>query len=183
MSNSSVEHAISEIAAGRMIVVVDDEDRENEGDLIMAADLVTAQDINFMATHARGLICVSLSEERIAQLALPRMDANSTAVHDTAFTVSVDLPGEGRTGISAFDRADTIQALCDPATRPDDLARPAHIFPLAVRPGGALQRSGHTEASHDLAVLAGRFPAGVLVEVMAEDGTMARGPELERGTG
>lgn len=180
MRHFSVEEAISEIAAGRMVVVVDDEDRENEGDLIMAADLVTAQDINFMAAYARGLVCVSLAEERLAQLALPPMVTDATAMHGTAFTVSVDLPGEGRTGISAFDRADTVAALCDPATHPDDLARPGHIFPLAARPGGVLQRAGHTEAAHDLAVLAGRYPAGVLVEVLSEDGTMARRPELER---
>jgi 3,4-dihydroxy 2-butanone 4-phosphate synthase/GTP cyclohydrolase II len=179
-SFASIERAVEEIAAGRMVVVVDDEDRENEGDLIMAADLVTPEAINFMATHARGLICVALAEERLARLALAPMVARSTAVHDTAFTVSVDLLGEGRTGISAFDRSDTIAALCDPATAPGDLARPGHVFPLAVRAGGVLARAGHTEAAHDLARMAGRTAAGVLVEVLSADGTMARRPELER---
>jgi 3,4-dihydroxy 2-butanone 4-phosphate synthase / GTP cyclohydrolase II len=176
---ASIEAAVEEIAAGRMVVVVDDEDRENEGDLIMAADAVTPEAINFMATHARGLICVALPEERLAALALPRMVADATALHETAFTVSVDL-ANGGTGISAHDRSDTIRALCDERTRPDDLARPGHVFPLAVRPGGVLARAGHTEAAHDLAAMAGRAPAGVLVEVMSADGTMARRPELER---
>lgn len=175
-----VRRAIEDIAAGRMVVVVDDEDRENEGDLIMAAELATAADINFMATHARGLICVSLPERRLAELELPLMVAHNTESQSTAFTVSCDLVGERRTGISAFDRADTIAALCDPATVPAQLARPGHIFPLAARPGGVLTRAGHTEAAHDLAQLAGLSPAGVLVEVMSADGTMARRAELDR---
>jgi len=177
---ASIEEALRAIGEGRMVVVVDDEDRENEGDLVMAADLARAEDVNFMARHGRGLICVSIAEERAAQLALPPMVARGDALHGTAFTVSVDLRGEGRSGISALDRADTIAALCDPATRPEDLARPGHVFPLAARPGGVLRRAGHTEAAHDLALLAGRTPAGVLVEILDEDGTMARGARLER---
>ncbi len=176
---ATIEEAIAEIAAGRMVVVVDDEDRENEGDLVMAADLAGPDDINFMATHGRGLICTAISEQRAAELALPPMVANADAIHGTAFTVSVDIRGDHRTGISARDRADTIAALCAPATRPDDLARPGHVFPLVAKPGGVLTRAGHTEAAHDLAELAGRTAAGVLVEIIDEDGTMARRPELE----
>jgi len=161
-----------------MVVIVDDEARENEGDLVMAAELVTPQAVNFMATHGRGLICASLTSERFEELGIPLMVEDNTALHETAFGVSVDLPGQ--TGISAFDRASTIQALCDARTGPRDLARPGHVFPLRARPGGVLERAGHTEGSVDLARLAGLAPAGVLCEVMDDDGSMARLPSLKR---
>ena len=163
-----------------MIIVVDDEDRENEGDFITAARNVTPEMINFMSKYGRGLICAPLSEDRCADLGLELMVNNNTALHETAFTVSVDLLGHGcTTGISAHDRAKTIQALIDPATKPADLGRPGHIFPLRAKRGGVLRRTGHTEATIDLARLAGFEPAGVLVEIMNEDGSMARLPELE----
>jgi 3,4-dihydroxy 2-butanone 4-phosphate synthase/GTP cyclohydrolase II len=159
--------------------VVDDEDRENEGDFIVAARHATPEVINFMSIHGRGLICVPLTEERCDELLLNLMVNNNTALHETAFTVSVDLLGHGcGTGISASDRSRTIQALIDPATRPEDLGRPGHIFPLRAKGGGVLRRSGHTEAAIDLARMAGLEPAGVLVEIMNEDGTMARVPQL-----
>jgi len=174
-----IEEAIEDIRNGRMVVVVDDEDRENEGDLIAAAELITPEQINFMATVGRGLICVPLPDARCDALDLPPMVQRNTELHQTAFTVSVDLLGHGvTTGISASDRAKTIRALVDPATRADDLARPGHIFPLRARQGGVLRRTGHTEAAIDLARLAGLQPAGVIVEIMNEDGTMARLPEL-----
>lgn len=176
----SIVQAIEDIRNGRMVIVVDDEDRENEGDFIVAARHVTPEVINFMSKHGRGLICAALPEDRCEELGLELMVNNNTALHETAFTVSVDLLGHGCTsGISAHDRAKTIQALIDPATRPSDLGRPGHIFPLRSKRGGVLRRSGHTEAATDLPRLAGLEPAGVLVEIMNEDGSMARLPQLE----
>lgn len=176
----SIESAIEDIRNGKMIIAVDDEDRENEGDFIIAARTVTPETINFMSKYGRGLICVPLVEERCDELQLDLMVNNNTALHETAFTVSIDLLGHGcTTGISAHDRARTIQALIDPATTPSDLGRPGHIFPLRAKKGGVLRRAGHTEAAIDLARLAGFEPAGVLVEIMNEDGSMARLPELE----
>src|SRR5258708_2427435 len=176
---SSIESAIEDIKKGKLVIVVDDEDRENEGDFITAARKVTPEIINFMSKEGRGLICAPLVEERCDELGLGLMVNNNTALHETAFTVSVDLLGHGcTTGISATDRSKTVQALIDPATTPEDLGRPGHIFPLRAKKGGVLRRSGHTEATIDLARLAGFEPAGVLVEIMNEDGTMARLPEL-----
>ncbi|MCB0757324.1 MAG: bifunctional 3,4-dihydroxy-2-butanone-4-phosphate synthase/GTP cyclohydrolase II, partial [Flavobacteriales bacterium] len=175
----SIESAIADIRAGKLVIVVDDEDRENEGDFITAAQNATPEVVNFMATHGRGLICTPLTEERCEQLGLDLMVQDNTALHETPFTVSIDLRGHGTTtGISASDRSKTIQALVDPATKPSDLGRPGHIFPLKARNGGVLRRTGHTEATVDLARLAGMEPAGVLVEIMNEDGTMARLPQL-----
>lgn len=176
---NSIESAIEDIKAGRLVIVVDDEDRENEGDFITAARNITPEVVNFMSKYGRGLICVPLLEERCDALGLEMMVNNNTALHETAFTVSVDLLGHGcTTGISAHDRAKTIQALIDPATKPEHLGRPGHIFPLRAKKGGVLRRAGHTEATVDLARLAGFEPAGVLVEIMSEDGSMARLPEL-----
>ncbi|MEO6719076.1 MAG: bifunctional 3,4-dihydroxy-2-butanone-4-phosphate synthase/GTP cyclohydrolase II [Ferruginibacter sp.] len=175
----SIESAIEDIKNGKMVIVVDDEDRENEGDFITAAQNVTPEIINFMSTHGRGLICAPLSEERCDELNLQAMVSDNTSLHATPFTVSIDLLGQGcTTGISAHDRAKTVQALVDPNTKPGDLGRPGHIFPLRAKKGGVLRRAGHTEATIDLARLAGFGPAGVLVEIMNEDGTMARLPEL-----
>ena len=177
----SIEEALKEIRQGRLIIVVDDENRENEGDMVCAAECITPEIINFMSKAARGLICVSLTEERCEELELEPMVGRNTATHETPFTVSVDLLGDGcTTGISAMDRAKTIQALVNPNTKPEDLGRPGHIFPLRARKGGVLRRIGHTEASLDFARLAGLKPAGVLVEVLDDDGTMARLPELRR---
>jgi len=176
---NSIEEALEDIKNGKIIIVVDDEDRENEGDFICAAELVTPETVNFMATHGKGLICASLTEDRCTELELPLMVSQNTSSHATAFTVSVDLLGHGTTtGISASDRAKTLRALVDPMTRPDDLGRPGHIFPLKSKKQGVLRRAGHTEAAIDLAVLAGLKPGGVLVEIMNEDGSMARLPEL-----
>jgi 3,4-dihydroxy 2-butanone 4-phosphate synthase / GTP cyclohydrolase II len=176
----SIESAIEDIKKGKLVIVVDDEDRENEGDFIGAADCVTPEMINFMSTHGRGLICVPLIEERCDELHLPPMVVDNTSLHETAFTVSVDLLGNGcTTGISAHDRSKTVQALIDPATKPEDLGRPGHIFPLRAKKGGVLRRTGHTEATIDMAQMAGFAPAGVLVEIMNEDGSMARLPQLE----
>jgi 3,4-dihydroxy 2-butanone 4-phosphate synthase/GTP cyclohydrolase II len=176
---SSIESAIEDIKMGKLVIVVDDEDRENEGDFITAARKVTPEVINFMSKHGRGLICAPLVEERCDELGLELMVNNNTALHETPFTVSVDLLGHGTTtGISAHDRAKTVRALINPATKPEDLGRPGHIFPLRAKRGGVLRRAGHTEATIDLARLAGYEPAGVLVEIMNEDGTMARMPEL-----
>jgi 3,4-dihydroxy 2-butanone 4-phosphate synthase / GTP cyclohydrolase II len=176
----SIESAIEDIKQGKLIIVVDDEDRENEGDFITAARNVTPEVINFMSKYGRGLICAPLMEERCNELGLELMVNNNTALHETAFTVSIDLLGHGcTTGISAHDRAKTIKALIDPATKPDDLGRPGHIFPLRAKKGGVLRRAGHTEATIDLARLAGFEPAAVLVEIMNEDGSMARLPELK----
>ncbi len=175
----SVTDAIEDIRLGKIVVVVDDEDRENEGDFICAAECVTPELINFMATHGRGLICAPLDEKRADELNLPMMVDENTALHATAFTVSIDLIGHGcSTGISAYDRARGIKALTDPGIKGRDFARPGHIFPLRARSGGVLRRSGHTEAAIDLARLAGFYPAGVLVEILNVDGTMARLPQL-----
>ena len=164
-----------------MIVVIDDEDRENEGDLTMAAELVTPEAINFMATHGRGLICLAMPGERLDELDLGVMVPDNTALHSTAFTVSIDLKGHGvSTGISAHDRARTIRAAVDSGSSPDDFARPGHVFPLRARPGGVLERRGQTEAAVDLAGLAGLYPAGVICEIVNDDGTMARVPDLIR---
>src|SRR6201985_3188976 len=177
---SSIESAIEDIKKGKLIIVVDDEDRENEGDFVTAAREVTQESINFMSKEGRGLICAPLVEGRCDELGLDLMVNNNTALHETAFTVSVDLLGHGcTTGISAHDRALTIQALINPATRPGDLGRPGHIFPLRAKKGGVLRRAGHTEATIDLARLAGFEAAGILVEIMNEDGSMARLPELK----
>jgi 3,4-dihydroxy 2-butanone 4-phosphate synthase/GTP cyclohydrolase II len=176
----SIESAIEDIKQGKLVIVVDDEDRENEGDFITAAENVTPEVVNFMSKHGRGLICVPLVEDRCEELGLELMVNNNTALHETAFTVSVDLLGHGcTTGISAHDRSKTIQALVDRSTTPADLGRPGHIFPLRAKKGGVLRRAGHTEATIDLARLAGFGPAGVLVEIMNEDGSMARLPELK----
>ena len=175
---SSIEDALEDIKRGKMLIVVDDEDRENEGDIIMAAEFVTAESINFIARHARGLICAALEEERADELDLGLMVRENTAKMGTPFTVSVDAVHGTTTGISAHDRAVTIRALIDPDTRPSDLARPGHIFPLRAAKGGVLRRAGHTEAAVDLMRLAGLKNAGVLCEIMAEDGSMARIPEL-----
>ena len=176
---NSIEEAIEDIRQGKVIIVVDDENRENEGDFIAAADKVTPEIINFMATHGRGLICVPLTEERCDELELKNMVDNNTVLHHTQFTVSVDLIGQGcTTGISAHDRSKTIQALVNPATLPHELGRPGHIFPLRAKKGGVLRRTGHTEAAVDFARLAGLSPSGILVEILNEDGSMARLPEL-----
>lgn len=176
---NTIEEAIEDIRAGKVIIVVDDEDRENEGDFIAAAEMVTPEMINFMATHGRGLICAPLSEKRCKELDLHPMVNNNTVLHQTAFTVSIDLIGQGcTTGISVHDRAKTIKALVTDDTKGEDLGRPGHIFPLIAKQGGVLRRTGHTEAAVDLARLAGFKPAGILVEILNEDGTMARLPEL-----
>ncbi|MEN6559332.1 MAG: bifunctional 3,4-dihydroxy-2-butanone-4-phosphate synthase/GTP cyclohydrolase II [Acidobacteriota bacterium] len=175
----SVETALEAVRAGRMIIIVDDEDRENEGDLMVAAEKATPEIVNFMARHGRGLICLPLTHERLEELQLPLMVSENTARFQTAFTVSIDAKKGVTTGISAPDRARTILAAIDPATKPDDLARPGHIFPLRAVEGGVLSRAGQTEASVDLARMAGLVPAGVICEVMNEDGTMARRPQLE----
>lgn len=175
----SIESAIQDIRDGKVVMVVDDEDRENEGDFITAASNVTPETINFMVTHGRGLVCTPLLEERCDELDLPLMVRENTVLHGTPFTVSVDLIGNGcTTGISTSDRSKTVQALIDPNTKPKDLGRPGHIFPLRAKKGGVLRRAGHTEATVDLARLAGFEPAGVLVEVLNEDGSMARLPQL-----
>ena len=176
---NSIEEAVEDIKKGKVIIVVDDENRENEGDFIAAAEKVTPEMINFMITHGRGLVCAPLTEKRCAELDLSMMVQNNTVLHETQFTVSVDLKGNGcTTGISAFDRAKTIQALVNPETKPFDLGRPGHIFPLRAKQGGVLRRSGHTEAAIDLTRIAGLYPAGILVEILNEDGTMARLPQL-----
>ncbi|HZH44594.1 MAG TPA: 3,4-dihydroxy-2-butanone-4-phosphate synthase [Lysobacter sp.] len=180
MSFASIPELLDEIRAGRMVVIVDDEDRENEGDLIMAAELVRPSDINFMVTHARGLVCLSLTRERCRQLGLPPMVRDNTSPHGTNFTVSIEAAEGVTTGISAYDRAHTIRTAVRPDARPQDLSQPGHIFPLMAQPGGVLTRAGHTEAASDLAMLAGLEPAGVLVEILNPDGSMARRPELER---
>ena len=176
---NTIEEAIADIKAGKVVIVVDDENRENEGDFIAAAEAVTPEMINFMATHGRGLICAPLTEERCSELELNMMVENNTVLHHTQFTVSVDLIGHGcTTGISVHDRAKTIKALVSEETKPHDLGRPGHIFPLRAKEGGVLRRTGHTEAAIDLARLAGMQPAGILVEILNEDGTMARLPQL-----
>jgi 3,4-dihydroxy 2-butanone 4-phosphate synthase/GTP cyclohydrolase II len=172
---ASIETAIEELKAGRMVVIVDDEDRENEGDLAMAAEMITPEAVNFMATHARGLICLTITGEKADELELAPMTPCNTSACGTAFTVSIDASGRGvTTGISAYDRAQTILAVIDPRTRPEDLGRPGHVFPLRARGGGVLERRGQTEASVDLARLAGLHPSGVICEIMNDDGSMAR---------
>jgi 3,4-dihydroxy 2-butanone 4-phosphate synthase/GTP cyclohydrolase II len=180
MSLSKIEDAIADIKRGKMVIVIDDEDRENEGDLVMAASKITAKAVNFMAKHGRGLICLPLLAERLDALQIGDMVAQNTSAYGTAFTVSVDARKGTSTGISAQDRAKTILACVDPRTKPQDLVRPGHIFPLRYHPGGVLARAGQTEASVDLARLAGLPPAGVICEIMSEDGRMARLPELLR---
>ena len=178
-SFASVEDAIQEFKAGRMIVVVDDEDRENEGDLTMAAEMITPEAINFMAKHGRGLICVAMTDERLKELEIGSMVPANSALGGTAFTVSIDLNRQDiTTGISAYDRAQTIKMAVDPNSHPEDFARPGHVFPLCARPGGVLERRGQTEAAVDLASLAGLQPAGVICEIINDDGTMARLPDL-----
>ena len=176
----SIEDAIRDIKKGKFIILVDDEDRENEGDLVIAADHVTPHAINFMARHARGLICLALTPQRVEELQLPQQAAENTATFGTAFTVSVDARKDITTGISAADRATTIHVAIDPKSKPGDLARPGHIFPLKAQQGGVLKRAGQTEGSVDLSRLAGLTPAGVICEIMNEDGTMARVPELTK---
>jgi 3,4-dihydroxy 2-butanone 4-phosphate synthase/GTP cyclohydrolase II len=177
---ASIEDAVAAIRDGRMIIVVDDEDRENEGDLTIAAEKITPEAINFMARHGRGLICLSMTPERIDELEIPLMVSQNTSRFETGFCVTIEAKGRTTTGISAADRAATVLTALDPATRPSDLARPGHMFPLRSRTGGVLVRTGQTEAAVDLARIAGLYPAGVICEVMNEDGTMARVPQLAR---
>jgi len=176
---ATIPEAIEEIKAGRFLIIVDDDGRENEGDLVIAAEKVTPEAINFMAKHARGLICLPVLGQRLDELRIPIMVRDNTSKHETAFTVSIEAKHKVTTGISAYDRAATIKAVLDPETKPEDLARPGHTFPLRAREGGVLVRAGHTEAAVDLARLACLYPAGVICEIMGEDGTMARLPELE----
>jgi 3,4-dihydroxy 2-butanone 4-phosphate synthase / GTP cyclohydrolase II len=182
MPFGTIEQAIADIRAGKLVIVADDEGRENEGDLVGAADKVSAEMVNFMATHGRGLICLPMLPERCQALGLPQMAEHNTEAHETAFTVSIDAASRFgvTTGISAADRAATIRVAIDPSTIPQDLRRPGHVFPLRARPGGVLQRVGQTEASIDLARLAGLYPAGVICEILNDDGTMARRPQLEK---
>src|SRR5687767_3038286 len=179
MSFASIPDAAADIREGRMVIIVDDEDRENEGDLVCAAEKVTPEVINFMARHARGLICLPLTEDRCDELHLASQVADNTSFLGTAFTVSIEARKGVTTGISASDRATTILTAVDPKTRPQDLARPGHIFPLRAKKGGVLVRPGQTEASVDIARIAGLYPAGVICEIMNEDGTMARLPQLD----
>jgi len=179
MGLSTIPEAIDDIKAGKFIIVVDDEDRENEGDLALAAEMVTGDAINFMALHARGLICLPISGKRLDELKIPLMVTENTSKFSTAFTVSVEAKHRVSTGISALDRAETIKVVIDPATKPEDLSRPGHTFPLRASQGGVLARAGHTEAIVDLARLAGLYPAGVICEIMNEDGSMARLPQLK----
>jgi 3,4-dihydroxy 2-butanone 4-phosphate synthase/GTP cyclohydrolase II len=174
----AIVEAIEEIGKGRIIIVVDDEDRENEGDFLMAADQVSPEAVNFMAKHGRGLICMPCIPERLDELNIHPMVVDNTSTHETAFTVSIGAKGKITTGISAYDRAATIQAVVDPRTKPEDISKPGHVFPLRAQEGGVLRRAGHTEAAVDMARLAGLFPAGVICEIMNEDGTMARVPQL-----
>jgi 3,4-dihydroxy 2-butanone 4-phosphate synthase/GTP cyclohydrolase II len=176
---ASIEDAVRDLEAGRMIVVIDDEDRENEGDLIMAADSVGAQDVNFMARYGRGLICLTLTRERCRQLRLPLMVSDTDSTHRTNFTLSIEAAEGVTTGISAHDRAHTVKTAVSPDARPEDLRQPGHVFPLMAQPGGVLTRAGHTEAGCDLARLAGFSPAAMIVEILNDDGTMARRPDLE----
>lgn len=176
----SLEEALGDLLAGKLLVVVDDEQRENEGDLVMAAELVTPETVNFIVTHARGLLCMPVTGERLDELNMPMMVIqNSTSKHQTAFTVSTDYKKNTSTGISAHDRAATVRAMIDPNARPEEFSRPGHLFPLRYHPGGVLARAGHTEAIVDLCNMAGLYPAGVVCEIMNEDGTMARMPDLE----
>jgi 3,4-dihydroxy 2-butanone 4-phosphate synthase / GTP cyclohydrolase II len=180
MPFSAIEEAIEELKAGHLIIVVDDEDRENEGDFVCSAQMVTPEIINFMSKHGRGLICMPCIASRLDELEIPAMVEDNTSAQGTAFTVSIGAKGKITTGISAYDRSATIQAVINPDTRPEDISKPGHVFPLRARDGGVLTRAGHTEAAVDLARMAGHFPAGVICEIMHEDGTMARVPELEK---
>lgn len=180
MPFSTIEDAIEDLKAGRLLIVVDDEDRENEGDLVCSAQMVTPEVINFMSKNGRGLICMPCNGARLDQLEIPAMVEQNTNEHGTAFTVSIGAKGKITTGISAYDRAATVRAVLNPGTKPEDISKPGHIFPLRAREGGVLVRAGHTEAAIDLARLAGHFPAGVICEIMQEDGTMARVPGLEK---
>jgi len=180
MPFSTIEEAIEELKAGHLIVVVDDEDRENEGDFVCSAQMVTPEIINFMSKHGRGLICMPCVESRLDELEIPAMVEDNTSAQGTAFTVSIGAKNKITTGISAYDRAATIQSVVNPETKPEDISKPGHVFPLRARDGGVLTRAGHTEAAVDLARMAGHFPAGVICEIMHEDGTMARVPELEK---
>lgn len=175
---NTIEEALEDIRNGKMVILIDDEDRENEGDLCMAAEKVTPEAINFMAKYGRGLICLSLTPQRVDELKLPMMTEHNTSSFGTAFTVSIEAKRGVTTGISAYDRAVTIKTAIDPKTKPEDIARPGHVFPLKAKPGGVLQRAGQTEGSVDLARLAGLYPAGVICEIMNDDGTMARVPQL-----
>lgn len=179
MSTSRVKRAIEDVAAGKMIILVDDEDRENEGDLVLAAEACTPEAINFMVTHARGLVCLTLTEARTRQLGLPLMVKHNRSAFETGFTVSIEAASGVSSGISAHDRATTVKAAIAPEASPEDIVAPGHIFPIQARNGGVLVRTGHTEGSVDLARLAGRFPAAVICEIMNEDGSMARLPDLE----
>jgi 3,4-dihydroxy 2-butanone 4-phosphate synthase/GTP cyclohydrolase II len=179
MAFATITEAIQDVKGGKFIIVVDDESRENEGDLVIAAEKVTPEAINFMAKHARGLICIAMTGDRLDELKIPMMVQDNTSKFSSPFTVSVEAKHRVSTGISAHDRSATIKALLDPATKPEDISRPGHMFPLRARDGGVLVRAGHTEASVDLARAAGLYPAGVICEIMNEDGTMARLPELE----
>ncbi|MGA7227015.1 MAG: 3,4-dihydroxy-2-butanone-4-phosphate synthase, partial [Acidimicrobiia bacterium] len=178
MTFAPIEDVIAAIGRGEMVIMVDDEDRENEGDLIVAADAVTVEQVGFMLRHTSGIICMPIVGERLDELDLPMMVAKNTDVRRTAFTVSIDARDGTTTGISAADRWKTIKTLIDAETRPDDLARPGHLYPLRYEPGGVLKRAGHTEAAVDLAEMAGHYPSGVLAEVMNDDGSVARLPEL-----
>ncbi len=180
MPFNTIEEAIEELKQGRVIIVVDDEDRENEGDFVCSAQMVTPEIINFMSKYGRGLICMPCVGSRLDELEIPAMVEHNTSAHGTAFTVSIGAKGKITTGISAYDRAATIQAVINPETKPEDISKPGHVFPLRARDGGVLVRAGHTEAAVDLARLAGHFPAGVICEIMNEDGTMARVPQLEK---
>ncbi len=179
MALATIEEAIQDYRDGKPVILVDDEDRENEGDLIVAAEMATPESVNFMVTHGRGLVCIPLTAQRLQELGLPMMVSDNTSRFTTAFTVSVDATHGTTTGVSAFDRAVTIRAMLDPDTRPEDLARPGHLFPLRYQEGGVLVRAGQTEGSIDLARLAGLYPAAVLCEILKDDGTMARMPDLE----
>src|SRR5438874_11838701 len=182
MSHSNITQAVADIRAGKIVIVADDESRENEGDLVGAAERVTPAMVNFLATHARGLVCLTLMPDRCQALGLTQMAEHNTEAHETAFTVSIDAAARFgvSTGISAADRAATVRVAVDPASVPADLRRPGHVFPLRARPGGVLQRVGQTEASLDLARLAGLYPAGVICEILNPDGSMARQPDLEQ---
>lgn len=180
MAFSTIEDALADIAAGKMVIVVDDEGRENEGDFVMAAEKVTAESINFMSKNGRGLICVPCAPHVLDKLRIPPMVTENTSTHETAFTVSVGAKGRITTGISASDRAETVKALADPEARPEDFSKPGHVFPLRAKAGGVLERAGHTEGAVDLARLSGLQPLGVICEIMNEDGTMARVPELKK---
>src|SRR5512144_1288150 len=177
---ATIEEALADIRAGKIVIVVDDADRENEGDFIMAAEKATPETLNFMVTHGRGIVCMPMTQQRLDELRIPLMVSKNNESHGTAFAVSIDVQGRTTTGTSAFDRAATVRAVADPDLRPEDIRMPGHVFPLRAQEGGVLKRAGHTEATVDLARLAGLYPAGVLCEVLHPDGSMARLPELTR---